>query len=69
MIKVIYSSVDGTRTVRSFSTLAGARRFARLGVGRHPEIGSTYAVSADGIGKIEVHGDAKLADLFGEEVE
>jgi len=65
VIKVKYSSVDGGGKSRSFKSLKGARKFAQDWVGKNPEIGSTYAVSGDGIGKIEVMG-AKLADLFGE---
>lgn len=66
MIKVKYLSVDRARVTRSFKTLAGARKFAQSWVGKHPEMGSTYAVSGDGIGKITAEG-AKLADLFGDE--
>ena len=67
MIKVKYSSVDGRGGKwRSFKTLGRARVFAQYWVGKNPEIGSTCAVSGDGIGKIEVQG-AKLADLFGDE--
>jgi hypothetical protein len=65
MIKIKYTSIDGVRTVRSFSTLAAARGFAQDRVGQHPDIGSTYAVSFDGVGKIEASG-VPLADLFGE---
>ena len=67
VIKVKYSSVDGRGGKwRSFKTLGRARVFAQYWVGKNPEIGSTYAVSGDGIGKIEVMG-ATLADLFGDE--
>jgi hypothetical protein len=66
MIKVKYSSIDGGRVSRSFKTLKGARKFAQHWVGKNPEIGSSYAVSGDGIGKIEVDG-CPLADLFGDE--
>ena len=38
-------------------------------VGKNPDIGSSYAVSFDGIGKIEAVTGVKLADLFGEETE
>jgi hypothetical protein len=66
VIKVKYSSVDNRKSKsRSFKTLKGARKFAQHWIGKHPEMGSTYAVSGDGIGKIEVEG-AKLAELFGE---
>ena len=63
MIKVHYSSVDGYHQTGSFKTLAGAGRYARRWIGEHPEIGSSYAVSSDGIGKITVDG-ASLAELF-----
>jgi hypothetical protein len=77
MIKVKYSSVDGGRMSRSFKSLKGARAFAQKMVGKNPEMGSSYAVSGDGIGKIEAYGpagkltinsqDIVLADLFGDE--
>lgn len=62
-IKVNYSAVDGGRESRKFKSLAGAQKYAQHWIGRHPEIGSHYAVSGDGIGKIEVTG-AALAELF-----
>ena len=66
VIKVKYSGVDGRGGKwRSFKTLGRAWVFAQYWVGKNPEIGSTYAVSNDGIGKIEVMG-ATLADLFGD---
>ena len=67
MMKVKYSSVDGrSGKWRSFKTLGRAQVFAQYWVGKNPEIGSTYAVGGDGIGKIEVMG-ATLSDLFGDE--
>ena len=63
-IKLIYSSVDGYRTKATFKTLKNARHFAHKWIGEHPSIGTGYAVSDDGIGKIVVYGDATLADLF-----
>lgn len=65
MIKVKYSSVDGCRKSRSFKTLARARKYAQEWVGKNPDMGSHYAVSGDGIGKIECVG-VPLAHLFGE---
>jgi hypothetical protein len=62
-INVVYSSVDGCRTKRTFTTIEAARKFAHHWVGPHPEIGRGYAASGDGIGKITVSG-ASLADLF-----
>ena len=68
VIKVKHSSVDSRGGKwRSFKTLRGARKFAHYWVGPHPEIGFKYAVSGDGIGKIEVEG-VELRKLFGDEV-
>jgi hypothetical protein len=65
-IIITYSSCDGCRDRRVFKTVNAARRFAHKWVGAHPEIGSTYAISGDGVGKITVYG-ISLADLFPEE--
>lgn len=62
-IIVTYTSIDGCRDRRPYKSLAAARKFASLMVGEHPEMGGTYAVSGDGIGKVTVEGCA-LADLF-----
>lgn len=56
MITVIYTSIDRLRKRRTFKTIAGARRFAHKWVGPHPDVGSFYAVSFDGIGRIEWSG-------------
>jgi hypothetical protein len=63
VIKITYSSVDGAKEVKRFGTVKGASEYASRWIGNHPTIGSTYAVSDDGIGRIEVTG-ASLADLF-----
>lgn len=63
MIIVTYTSMDRARRRRNFATLVAARRFAHYWVGAHPELAAHYAVSGDGIGKIEVRGCA-LRDLF-----
>ena len=55
-IKVSYRAVDGCRMTRSFATEAGASRWARKMVGDHPEMGSWYAVSGDGVGRVTVEG-------------
>jgi hypothetical protein len=62
-IKVRYSTVDGFKKARTFKTLKGARDFAHHFLGKHPDLGTSYAISSDGIGKITVQG-ASLADLF-----
>ena len=64
-IVIRYSTIDRFRTKRTFSTLNGAREFAHHWVGAHPELGSSYAVSADGVGKITVEG-VTLQELFPE---
>jgi hypothetical protein len=63
MIKVRYSSVDCFTETQTFDSIAAASEYARHWIGNHPEIGSRYAVSDDGIGKIEVEG-ATLRALF-----
>lgn len=63
MIKVRYSSIDRFSKTGTFKTIESARKFAWKWVGRHPELGWGYAVSADGVGKVTVEG-ATLADLF-----
>lgn len=66
-IKVRYSSVDRHSETREFDSIDAAREFAQYWVGRDPEMGGSYAISGDGIGKIEVTG-ATLAALFPEAV-
>ena len=62
-IRLRYSSVDGHDEEQAFSALTDAQRFAHDWIGPHPEIGRGYAVSGDGIGKIEARG-ISLAALF-----
>lgn len=63
-INLFYSSIDGYESELSFDSLDAAREYAQKRVGETPEMGTTYAVSSDGIGKIEVDGGCTLADLF-----
>ena len=63
MITVFYESIDGARQRRTFKTPEGARKFAVLKVGEHPEVGTGYAVSGDGVGKVTVEG-CTIAALF-----
>lgn len=63
-IVVTYRAVDGFRKRAQFKTLKGAQAFAQKWIGATPELGGSYAVSGDGVGKIAVDGDAKVADLF-----
>lgn len=37
-------------------TVKGAQKYAHERVGAHPEIGGWYAVSGDGVGKVQVVG-------------
>jgi hypothetical protein len=62
-ITVTYISIDRVRKRRQFKTLAGAQRFAQKWLGETPEVGWGYAVSSDGVGKVEVWG-ATLDELF-----
>jgi len=65
MIKIRYSAVDGVSKRKSFKTLAGARKYAIAMLGPYPSFGSYYAVSDDGIGKIEVIEGVRMRQLFG----
>jgi hypothetical protein len=67
-ITVTYRSIDGFKKVGTFKTLDGARAFAAKWVGSDAEIGSTYAVASDGIGKVTVQG-CTLAELFAPKVD
>lgn len=62
-IKLYFSTIDGCRNVKTFKTLAGARKAAACRVGNTPEIGSSYAISSDGVVKVQAAG-ATLAELF-----
>lgn len=62
-IRVRYESIDRFSKTRRFKTLAGAQKFAQKYVGETPELGSFYAVSGDGIGKVTCDG-CSVRDLF-----
>lgn len=62
-IVVRYSAVDGFRATRTFKTLAGARKYALERLGTDYELGAHYAVTFDGVGKVEVDGTT-LWDLL-----
>lgn len=57
-IKIKVSSIDRFRKVREFHSIEGARKFAHGYVGAHPDVSFhfDYAVSDDGINKIEWEG-------------
>lgn len=63
MIQVTYTSIDRYRKDSTFKTLAGAQKFATRWVGARPELGTWYAVSGDGVGKITCTG-CNIRDLF-----
>lgn len=62
-ITVVYSSIDHFSETKVCGTLEEARNFAQDWIGNRPEIGSSYAISGDGVGKIECYG-CKITDLF-----
>lgn len=64
-VTILYTAVDGSRMIKDFKTLNGAKGFAHKMIGEHPEMGGYYAVSGDGIGKVQVTGVA-LKELFPE---
>ena len=63
MIRVTYHSIDGHKESITFTYLSPAQRWAQRWIGKAPSLGSTYAVSDDGIGKITVEG-ATLKEIF-----
>jgi hypothetical protein len=77
VIKVRYTTIDRYKETKSFSTLRGARAYAQKWVGRNPDMGSHYAISDDGVGKITMEWISfepigtetrvNLRDLFGDE--
>ena len=61
-ITVRYSSIDGFYASRKFVTLAGARKYIASRLGTYYDIGSYYAVSGDGVGKVTVSGTLVATD-------
>jgi len=63
---IVYSTLDGVRVKRPYWSLKGAQRYAHKMIGSTPTISwvFTYAISDDGVGKIEVFGDWTLRDIF-----
>jgi hypothetical protein len=58
-----YHSIDGFSETRKYKTLWRAQLRAHYWVGETPELGSWYAVSFDGVGRISVDG-CTIRDLF-----
>lgn len=65
MVTIYYTGSDGYTKRKDYKTLGKAKAYSHRMIGEHPEIGSNYAVSGDGVGKIAVYG-ATLAELFPE---
>ena len=65
-IVLVYKSIDRCYKRRAFKTLGGAQKFAHGMVGPHPDVSVTfgYAVSDDGIGKIEIREGTTFGELF-----
>lgn len=51
-IHLSYRAIDGYKLEESFSSIVDARKFAYKWVGESPELGSYYAVSSDGVGRL-----------------
>jgi hypothetical protein len=64
-IVVRYSTIDRYGKTWRYSTRKGAAKKVRELLGKHFDIGSNYAVSGDGIGKVVLDG-ATFAELFEE---
>ena len=67
LIRLRYESVDGANKLANFKTLKGARNWATLRVGPNPDMGLSYAVSDDGVGKVTVVEGTTLGELFAPE--
>jgi len=61
-IVVRYSAIDRYRKNYRYSTLEGAAKRVRELLGDYFDIGSSYAVSGDGVGKVTLEG-ATFAEL------
>lgn len=65
MILFCYTSIDGAERREAFFSLDAARERAQYWMGKHPTLGTFYAVTDDGIGRLEITGgEATLQDLF-----
>ena len=64
MIKLYFETLDGIRKTKSFKSLKGAQKATWGWVGKDAEIGSYYAVSADGVVKVTIMEGTTLAELF-----
>ncbi len=69
MIKLRFETLDGISKRKTFKTLKGAQKFTWNWVGKDAELGSYYAISADGVVKVRVEGGSgcTLLQLFDRE--
>jgi len=67
-IRTTFRTSDGFRQTRRFTTIAGARRYARERMGENFDIGTSYAVGMYGDTTLTVSG-ATLEELLGPEPE
>ena len=67
-ILLSYTAIDGHFIQRAFTSLHEAQAFATDRVGATPEVGTSYAVSADGVGCIDWEG-CSASDLWPDLVE
>lgn len=66
VIVLDYDSIDHIHKRLRFKSLAKAQAYAWSMIGRHPDLGSYYAVSDDGIGKVTPVKGCSLKELFPE---
>lgn len=63
MITIYYSAVDGHSARKQFEKLEDAQKYAYERIGDCPCLSPYYAISDDGVGKIEVMGTT-LSEIF-----
>lgn len=64
-VKVLeYTSFDGARKVKKFLSTAKAKAWAINWIGHDFQLGTTYAISGDGVGKITTLSDHRIADIL-----
>jgi hypothetical protein len=64
-IRLHTRTLDGLRETRTFTTLAGARRYFARRIGALHDVGSTYAVSADGMVTLYIYRGVTWTELLG----
>lgn len=64
MFHLLYTSIDGAKKHSRTETIKGARAFVTRRLGDTFEIGSSYAISADGVGKVQIVAGTTWRELF-----